>query len=84
VTDANNHLLGVVDISEMLQARLGDTLGSLMTTNVVTLDESDTVSSAYRLFARYSFRAIPVVDADKVLKGAIPYRDIMQVSRRLL
>jgi hypothetical protein len=30
-----------------------------MTTNLVTLGENDTGAEASRLFARYSFRAIP-------------------------
>jgi CBS domain-containing protein len=84
VTDADNHLLGVVDIKEILQAELHDTLEKLMTSNLITLDENETVSDAYKLFARYSFRAIPIVGERDVFKGAIPYRDIMQLSHRLL
>ena len=43
VTDPNGVLLGVVDIKELMQADLTDTLESIMTTNVVSLDENDTV-----------------------------------------
>ncbi len=82
VTDVNNRLVGVVDIKEILQANLDDTMEDLMTTNIVSLDESDTIASAYKLFSRYSFRAIPVVGEGHVLKGAVPYRDIMQLSHR--
>ncbi len=84
VTDDGNHLLGVVDIKEILQSELHDTLEKIMTTNLVTLDENETVSDAYKLFARYSFRAIPIVGEDNVFNGAIPYRDIMQLSHRML
>ncbi len=84
VTDADNHLLGVVDIKEILQAERHDTLETLMTTNLVTLDENETVSDAYKLFARYSFRAIPILGEGAVFKGAIPYRDIMQLSHRMV
>jgi magnesium transporter len=84
VTDADARLLGVVDIKEILQAELHDTLEKIMTTNLVTLDENEAVSDAYKLFARYSFRAIPIVGEGNVFKGAIPYRDIMQLSHRLL
>lgn len=55
-----------------------------MTTNLVTLDENDTVAEASRQFARYSFRAIPIVGESNVMKGAIPYRDIMQLNHRLV
>jgi Mg/Co/Ni transporter MgtE len=76
VIDPENHLLGVVDIGELLQAGFDETLGNIMTTNFVSLSETDTVSSAYRVFARYSFRAIPVVGDGNIMKGAIPYRDL--------
>jgi len=84
VTDANNRLLGVVDLGKVLRSEPHDTLANIMTTNLVTIDENDTLSSAYKLFARYSFRAIPIVGEGNVLKGAIPYRDIMELSHRLL
>jgi CBS domain-containing protein len=84
VTDEENHLLGVVDIREILQSELRDTLEKIMTTNLVTLNENEAVSDAYKLFARYSFRAIPIVGEDNVFRGAIPYRDIMQLSHRML
>ena len=84
VIDPENHLLGVVDVGELLQAGFDETLGNIMTTNFVSLSETDTVSAAYRLFARYSFRAIPVVGDGNIMKGAIPYRDIMNLSHRSL
>jgi magnesium transporter len=84
VTDPANVLLGVVDIRELLQANPADTLDRIMTTNLVTLDENDTVAEASRLFTRYSFRAVPIVGEGNVMKGAIPYRDIMQLSHRLV
>lgn len=84
VTDSAGVLLGVVDIKELLQAELSDTLERIMTANVVSLDENDTVADASKLFARYSFRAIPIVGEGAVMKGAIPYRDIMQLNHRLL
>jgi magnesium transporter len=84
VTDPANVLLGVVDIKELLQANPVDTLDEIMTTNLVSLDEKDTVAVASKLFARYSFRAIPIVGEGNVMKGAIPYRDIMQLNHRLV
>ena len=84
VTDPSNVLLGVVDIKELLQANLDQTLDQIMTTNVVSLDENDTVAAASKLFARYGFRAIPIVGEGAVMKGAIPYRDIMQLNHRFI
>jgi CBS domain-containing protein len=83
VTDADDRLVGIVDIRELLQASVSDTLGDIMTTKIVSLREHDTVAEALKLFARYSFRAVPVTNDAGVLQGAIPYRDIMQLSNHL-
>jgi CBS domain-containing protein len=77
-------LLGVIDIRELLQAEPTDKLEDIMVTNIVSLAENATVADASKLFARYSFRAIPIVGEDEVMKGAIPYRDIMQLEHRFV
>jgi len=84
VTDPDNRLLGVVDIKEILRANLDDAIEDIMTTNIVSLHESDTIAHAYKLFARYSFRAIPILGEGGILKGAVPYRDVMQLNHRLV
>jgi len=84
VTDAAGVLLGVIDIRELLQAELSDRLADIMATNMVVLEETESVADARRLFARYGFRAIPVVDADKRLLGVIPYRDVMQLAHPMV
>lgn len=80
VTDSAGGLLGVIDIRELLQAELHDQLSDIMTSNVVVLHETESVADARKLFARYGFRAIPVVDEGNLLKGVIPYRDVMQLA----
>ncbi len=84
VLAANGALLGVIDIKELLNAEPTDKLEDIMVTNIVSLDEKATVADASKLFARYSFRAIPIVDDSDVMKGAIPYRDIMQLEHRFV
>jgi CBS domain-containing protein len=84
VTNDDGVLLGVVDIKELLQGNLSDTLEDIMVTNVVSLSETETVADARKLFARYSFRAIPILGDGELLKGVILYRDIMQLSHRLV
>ncbi len=80
VTDGEGKALGVINIRELLQAELRDCLADIMTTNMVELRETDSVAEARHLFARYGFRAIPVLDENGVLKGAVPYRDLMQLE----
>ena len=84
VVDGTGVLLGVVDIKELMQANLSDRLEDIMVTNVVSLNETSTVSDASEMFKRYSFRAIPVLGEGNVMKGAILYRDIMQLHHRFV
>jgi len=83
VVDPDDKLIGVVDIRELLQANVSDTLVEIMTTKIVSLSERDTVAEALKLFARYSFRAVPITSDAGVLQGAIPFRDIMQLSNHM-
>lgn len=84
VTDENGTLLGVADIKELLQADLSIHLEDIMVTNLITLDETSTLSDAAEAFKRYSFRAIPVIGEGDVMKGAVLYRDIMQLHHRFV
>ncbi|MFH1454579.1 MAG: CBS domain-containing protein [Armatimonadota bacterium] len=84
VLDDENKLVGVVDIRELLQARLEDRLENIMTEHVISLEPDSKLSEASHMFNRYSFRAIPIVDeADKIL-GIVMYRDIMNLKHRFL
>ena len=84
VVDENGVLLGVLDIKEALKASLSDRLEDIMVTNIVSLKETSTAADASEIFKRYSFRAIPVVTEANVMKGAILYRDIMQLHHRFV
>jgi CBS domain-containing protein/sporulation protein YlmC with PRC-barrel domain len=84
VVDEAGRLLGVVDMKELLRAEPGQTLEEIMTANVIALAPRDTIAEAAEMFSRYSFRAIPIVDERNVIRGVIPYRDIMNLKHRLL
>lgn len=82
VVDARRKLLGVLDLQDVLKADPGDSLADLMTTNFVTLHVDDTVKDAAKLFDRYGFQAIPIVDADNLMIGVITFRDVMDLKDR--
>ena len=84
VTDASDHLLGVVDLKELLIADDKSPLSAIMTENVVTLNAESTLKEASHEFERYSFRALPVTDDDNRLIGVIPYRDVMNLTHHFL
>jgi magnesium transporter len=84
VVGEGDKLLGVVDLRELLQARTEDTLESIMTPNVISLNPENTLLEATEMFSRYSFRAIPVTDENDTILGVIPYRDIMNLKHRFV
>lgn len=55
-----------------------------MVENVISLPTASTLKEAAKEFARYGFRAIPVVDEENRLVGAIPYRDVMNLTHQFI
>lgn len=84
VVDENDHLLGIVDIRELLQADDKAFLRDIMIENVITLSTESTLKEAAKEFARYGFRSIPVIDEKYRLAGVIPYRDVMNLTHQFI
>ncbi|MFZ1897723.1 magnesium transporter MgtE N-terminal domain-containing protein [Methanoregula sp.] len=84
VVDKSEHLLGVVDLKELLIADDKSSLAAIMAENVITLNTDSTLKDASREFERYGFRALPVTDDENRLVGAIPYRDVMDLTHHFL
>jgi magnesium transporter len=83
VTDDAGTLKGVVDIREIVAADPGLTLGDIMTEHVISLPNDATLREAAMLFDRYNFRALPIVDQNDRLLGAVSSRDVRNVRPRL-
>jgi len=84
VADQNDHLLGVVDLKELLQADDKSALRDIMVESVISLPSGSTLKEAAQEFSRYGFRALPVIDDDERLVGAIPYRDVMNLTHQFI
>ncbi len=84
VVDDGDHLLGVIDLKDLLQADDKASLRDVMVENVISLQTESTLKEAAREFSRYGFRAIPVVDDEDHLVGAIPYRDVMNLTHHFV
>jgi flagellar motility protein MotE (MotC chaperone) len=77
VVDHDEKLEGVVSLPELLMAKPESHLQDIMVTQVINLEETDTIEDAKEKFTRYHFDALPVTTADDVIKGVVTYRDIM-------
>lgn len=71
VIDSGQHLRGVVDINELLQADSKSKLEEIMTQNVVSVSPTARRGEIEALFLRYRFRAIPMVDESHKILGVI-------------
>ncbi|MCX6690076.1 MAG: CBS domain-containing protein [Methanoregula sp.] len=84
VVDDNETLLGVIDLKELLRADDTQLLKDIMIENMITLSTGSTLKEASQQFARYDFRALPVIDDQQKLVGVIPYRDVMNLTHHFL
>jgi CBS domain-containing protein/sporulation protein YlmC with PRC-barrel domain len=84
VVDESGKLHGVLDIKELLIAEPASLLKDLMVENVISLNCNSTMREAAATFLRYGFRALPVIDDNKIMQGVVPYRDVMNLKHRML
>lgn len=77
VEDEAGKLLGVVNLRELLSADPGATLGALMFTRLVAVDLEADPDDVAELFAKYGFRALPVVDQMGRLHGVIRFKALL-------
>jgi magnesium transporter len=84
VVDDKDQLLGLLDIKELLEAPDEALLQDVMITNMITLSPESTLKEAAELFARYDFRAIPLVDQEGKILGVVPYRDVMNLTHHFV
>ena len=76
VVDDAQHLRGVIDINELLQADPESKLEVIMTRNVVAVAPTTMRGEVEVLFRKYRFRAIPIVDDSEKIVGVIREKDV--------
>ena len=79
VADEGGHLLGVTSLRELLMANPEAVLGDLMEPRIVSVGVEEEKEEIAALFAKYAFKAIPVVDEQRRLKGVITFRNLLEV-----
>jgi len=72
-------LLGVVSIRDLLTAQSHQPLSQIQASRVVSVKLDEGQNEVVEAFAKYGFRAIPVVDEGNHLKGVISFRNILEV-----
>jgi Mg/Co/Ni transporter MgtE len=84
VADEDNKLLGIIDVKELLQADDKAQLKDIMNRNVITLEKKSSIGEATKMFSRYGFRSLPLIDEDNKIVGIVSQRDIMKLKLHFL
>lgn len=79
VTDAQKHLLGVISLREIILAKPDDKIEDLMDDNIIIVTTLQDQEEVAKLFKKYDFAAMPVVDQENRLVGIITVDDVMDI-----
>jgi len=79
VVDDNGHLLGVASLRDLLVANPETLLANLMESRVISVGVQEEKEEIADLFAKYAFKAIPVVDEEGHIRGVITFRNLLEV-----
>jgi len=79
VLDSDQKLLGVVSFRQLLLNASEKLISEIMTTDVIKVPDQMDQEEVSRQFSQHGLDAIPVVDANGVMKGIVTVDDIVEV-----
>jgi len=79
VTDHQKYLQGIVTVKTLLLSKDNTLIKDIMETNIIHIDTHTDKEEVAKLFSKYSFLAMPVVDKEGRLVGIITVDDAMDV-----
>ena len=73
-------LQGIVTVKDLLLAESDETeISEIMTTNVISITTQDDQEEVAKMFSKYNFLALPVVDKENRMVGIVTFDDAMDV-----
>ncbi len=79
VTDAEEHLLGVLPLRDLIIARPKTKVADFMLTRMISVDAETSQVDVAKILAKYNLLALPVVDKENRLLGIVTVDDVMDV-----
>lgn len=79
VIDSQRHLIGVTTVRELLLSSMDTKISDIMETNVITINTHQDKEEVARMFDKYDFIAMPVVDFENRMVGIITIDDALDV-----
>jgi len=78
--DKDRTLLGIVTVKDLLLAESDDTeIREIMTSNIISVTTQDDQEEVAKMFSKYNFLALPVVDTENRMVGIVTFDDAMDV-----
>jgi len=78
-TDQARRLRGILSLRDLVVARPQQTIGEIMTRDVVAMQTDADQEEVARVIQRYDFLAVPIVDREERLVGIVTVDDILDV-----
>lgn len=79
VTDNARRLTGILSLRDIVVAQPQETIGEIMTRDVIAIDTYTDQEEVARIIQRYDFLAVPVVDRERRLVGIITVDDVIDI-----
>ena len=80
ILDEAEVLQGVVSIRDLLTAHPHQTLAEIQPSRLVSVKVDEDQKEVVEAFAKYGFRALPVVDEEGHLRGVISFRSVLGIG----
>lgn len=82
VIAADRTLVGLVTVKDLLLTEDDDTkISDIMLTNLISVTTQDDQEEVARMFSKYNFLALPVVDKENRMVGIVTFDDAMDVMQ---
>ncbi|MGK7923275.1 MAG: magnesium transporter, partial [Trichodesmium sp.] len=79
ITDAQQHLVGILSLRELVTASLEQSIGEIMSRDVVSVQTKTDQEEVVRVIQHYDLIAVPVVDKERRLVGIITVDDALDI-----
>jgi magnesium transporter len=79
VTDVARRLTGILSLRDLVTGEPDQTIGDLMTREVISVQTDISQAEVARLIQRYDFLAVPVVDTEERLVGIVTVDDVIDI-----
>lgn len=79
ITDNQRHLLGVTTVKDLMMEDYETKVKDVMEENVITVNTGDDQETVAKMFDKYDFLALPVIDSENRLVGIVTVDDALDV-----